>query len=100
MTLLFLALGGLSVVAGCLGGRFLAWPLAFALALIAAVILPIAATVLLVWPPQERTFRGIVSNGWFSYESAGFLAIPWIACLVFAIVGVIAGRWLRRVNKI
>jgi hypothetical protein len=100
MTLLFLALCGLSVVVGCLCGRFLAWPLAFVLAVIAAVILPIAATVLLVWPPQERTFRGIVNNGWFSDESAGFLAIPWIVCLVFAIVGVIAGRWLRRANKI
>jgi ABC-type branched-subunit amino acid transport system permease subunit len=96
---LFLVLCGLSAVVGCFGGRFLAWPLAFALGVFAAAILPIAATVL-VWPPQERTFRGILNNSWFSHETVGFLAIPWIACLVLAVVGVIAGLWLRRASKI
>jgi hypothetical protein len=96
---LFLVICGLSAVVGCLGGRFVACPLAFALAVIAAAILPIAATVL-VWPPQERTFCGIFNTGWFSHEAVGFLAIPWIACLALAVLGVIAGRWLRRANKI
>jgi hypothetical protein len=95
----FLAICGLSAVVGCLGGRFLPRALAFALAVICAAILPMAASVL-AWPPKERTVRGIFNLGWFSHEAVGMLTIPWVLCLVLAVVGVIAGRWLGRAGKI
>jgi hypothetical protein len=81
----------IAAISGALLPRFIA----IVLSILVAAITPIVASVL-SWPPDPRNRESIFTMAWFTGEPAGFLAIPWVLCLISAAIGFAVGRRFYR----